>query len=114
MAYDPALLSFILAGMVGGVAVVMSASTGWETSHELSRATDQWTQPVVTRRYPDDAAAGQRIAREAAILEAHGYTTVQRRLEAAGVASPPDAAPAAERTALAKPAAGWVVTYRLS
>jgi hypothetical protein len=110
VAYDPALLSFILAGVVGGVAVVMSASTGWESSHELSGATDHWSQPVVTRRYPTDAEAGQRIAREAAILEAHGYKAVARRVD--GARQPTPGAPVRDSGA---PAGGQVVvTYHLS
>jgi hypothetical protein len=105
VAYDPALLSFILAGVVGGVAVVMSASPGWEASHELSRATDHWTAPLVTRRYPIDAGARERLAREAAILEAHGYEAVHRRLDGPRPASPDDEAPSADRI---------VITYHLS
>ena len=82
MAYDPALTSFIIVGLVGGVAVVMSASSGWETSHELARATDGWTAPVVTRRYRNDATASVRVSREAAILHDHGYAAVLRRATA--------------------------------
>jgi hypothetical protein len=111
VAYDPALLSFILAGVVGGVAVVMSASTGWETSHELSRATDHWTAPVVTRRYPNDATAQQRVAREAAVLEAHGYRAVQRRLDGPGSTSSGDDPPPGDA---APPAARIAITYSLS
>jgi hypothetical protein len=79
VAYDPALTSFIIVGLVGGVAVVMSASSGWETSHELARATDGWTAPVVTRSYPDEASARPRLTNEAAVLESHGYRAVLRR-----------------------------------
>lgn len=79
MAYDPALLSFIIVGVVGGVAVVMNASSGWEVSHELARATDTWTAPVVTRRYRNDATARARISTEAAVLSSHGYQAVLRR-----------------------------------
>ena len=79
MAYDPALLSFIIVGVVGGVAVVMSASPGWEVSHELARATDAWTAPVVTRTYRNDATARARISTEAAVLSSHGYRAVLRR-----------------------------------
>jgi len=89
----------------------MSASTGWEASHELSRATDHWTLPVVTRRYPDDASAGQRIAREAAILEAHGYKAAQRRVDGAGSTPTPGASIGEP----GDPAGGRVVvTYHLS
>lgn len=79
MAYDPVLISFILVGLVGGVAVVMNASSGWEVSHELARATDTWTAPVVTRTYRNDATARARISREAAVLHGHGYQAVLRR-----------------------------------
>ena len=79
MAYDPALLSFIIVGVVGGVAVVMNASSGWEVSHELARATDAWTAPVVTRTYRNDATARARISTEAAVLGSHGYRAVLRR-----------------------------------
>ncbi len=79
MAYDPALISFIIVGVVGGVAVVMNASSGWEVSHELARATDTWTAPVVTRTYRNDATARVRISREAAVLHDHGYQAVLRR-----------------------------------
>ena len=79
MAYDPALTAFIIVGIVGGVAVVMSAAPGWETSHELDRATDGWTVPVVSRTYRDSTSARQRRAREVAILEGHGYREVLRR-----------------------------------
>jgi hypothetical protein len=79
MSYDPALISFILVGLVGGVAVVMSASSGWEISHELARATDGWTAPLVVRSYPNEAAARERASREASVLEGHGYRAVLRR-----------------------------------
>jgi hypothetical protein len=79
VAYDPALTAFIIVGIVGGVAVVMSAAPGWETSHELDRATDGWTVPVVSRTYRDSTSARQRRAREVAILEGHGYREVLRR-----------------------------------
>ena len=87
MAYDPALISFIIVGVVGGVAVVMNASSGWEVSHELARATDTWTAPVVTRTYRNDATARARISREAAVLHGHGYREVLRR-EVAGDPAP--------------------------
>jgi hypothetical protein len=79
VAYDPALTSFIIVGVVGGVAVVMSAAPGWETSHELARATDGWTAPVVTRSYRNDSTARVRESREAAILQGHGYEAILRR-----------------------------------
>jgi hypothetical protein len=79
VAYDPALTSFIIVGLVGGVAVVMSAAPGWESSHELARATDHWTAPVVSRTFPLDAGAQERLNRETAILEGHGYRIVLRR-----------------------------------
>jgi len=79
MAYDPALLSFIIVGVVGGVAVVMNASSGWEVSHELARATETWTVSVVTRTYRNDATARARISTEAAVLSSHGYRAVLRR-----------------------------------
>ncbi|MCI0582497.1 MAG: hypothetical protein L0227_06315 [Chloroflexi bacterium] len=106
MAYDPALTAFIIVGLVGGVAVVMSAAPGWETSHELARATDGWTAPVVSRTYALDARARQRLRREAEVLEGHGYRAVLRR-EVGG--APPTGEPPA---APSDPAI--VVTYRLS
>lgn len=72
MAYDPALTAFILAGMVGGAALVMNASSDWEIAHELATATNRWTAPIVVRSY-EDSPARHRRAREAAILQAHGY-----------------------------------------
>jgi hypothetical protein len=104
VAYDPALTSFIIVGVVGGVAVVMSAAPGWETSHELARATDGWTAPVVSRSYPHDPRSRQRLKREAAVLEGHGYRAVLRR----GVGGDPEAP--AETAADAT----IVVTYRLA
>lgn len=89
MAYDPALISFILVGVVGGVAVIMNASSSWELTHELARATDTWTVPVVTRSYRDDAPGQARISREAAVLHGHGYRAVLRR-EASGDPAPGD------------------------
>jgi hypothetical protein len=89
MAYDPVLISFIMVGLVGGVAVVMNASSSWEVSHELARATDAWTAPVVTRRYRNDATARARISREAAVLQGHGYRAVLRR-EVGGDPAPGD------------------------
>jgi hypothetical protein len=89
MAYDPALISFIIVGVVGGVAVVMNVSSGWEVSHELARATDTWTAPVVTRSYRNDATARARISSEAAVLHGHGYRAVLRR-EVGGDPAPGD------------------------
>lgn len=106
MAYDPALTSFIIVGLVGGVAVVMSAAPGWEASHDLARATDDWTAPVVSRTYASDARARQRLRREASILEGHGYRAILRR-EVSG-ALPTGASPASP----SDPAI--VITYRLS
>ncbi|MEW5992741.1 MAG: hypothetical protein AB1736_15545 [Chloroflexota bacterium] len=85
VAYDPTLTSFIIVGLVGGVAVVMSVAPGWEASHELARATDDWTLPVVTRTYGNDARASQRLSREGAILEGHGYRVALRREERTAV-----------------------------
>ena len=70
---DPAVIAFILVGIVGGVAVVMSVSADWELTHDLSRATGRWSAPVIVRRYDHDDAGRHRLARETAILEAHGY-----------------------------------------
>ena len=78
MAYDPALTSFIIVGVVGGVAVVMNASAGWEITHELARASDRWTSPYVIRRYRNDSTAPERASKEAAVLQAHGYEPVSR------------------------------------
>jgi len=57
----------------------MNVSSGWEVSHELARATDTWTAPVVTRSYRNDATARARISTEAAVLGSHGYRAVLRR-----------------------------------
>jgi len=114
VAYDPLLTSFILVGLVGGVAVVLSAAPGWESSHELTRATDDWTVPVVSRTYGDDARARQRLRREHAILESHGYRVALRR-EAAAAATQ-DVAPATGAGADRErggPRREIVVTYRL-
>jgi hypothetical protein len=115
MAYDPALFSFIIVGVVGGVAVVMNASSGWEVSHELARATDTWTAPVVTRTYRNDATARARIAREAAVLSGHGYRAVLRR-EVGGDPAPADGEVSAGRDDQPGPRAGGtiVITYDLA
>lgn len=73
MAWDPAVTAFILAGLVGGVGLVMNVSEGWELSHELSSATARWTALVVVRRYEAGTGSKRRRAREAAVLVAHGY-----------------------------------------
>jgi hypothetical protein len=71
--YEPAIIAFILVAIVGGLAVIMGISADWEVSHDLSSATDRWTQPVVVRRY-DAGSAGRHLAqREASILRSHGY-----------------------------------------
>jgi hypothetical protein len=115
MAYDPALISFIIVGVVGGVAVVMNVSSGWEVSHELARATDTWTAPVVTRSYRNDATARARISREAAVLHGHGYRAVLRR-EVGGDAAPGDGeARGGSSVKGGSPATGTIViTYDLS
>jgi hypothetical protein len=71
--YEPPIIAFILVALVGGLAVIMGISAEWELSHELSRATDRWTQPVVVRRYDAGPAGRERAATEAALLRAHGY-----------------------------------------
>ena len=77
MAYEPAIVSFILVGTIGGVAVIMNASSGWEISHDLSRLTQRWTLRQVIRTYGTDARARERRAREADILQSHGYTSME-------------------------------------
>lgn len=73
MPFDPAVIAFILVAIVGGIAVIMGISADWEVSHELARATERWTQPVIVRRY-DGGPAGRRLAeQEGAILREHGY-----------------------------------------
>jgi len=79
LAYDPALLSFIIVGVVGGVAVVMNVSSDWEVARELAHETDSWTAPIVVRGYRDDSTLQQKVAREAAVLRDHGYQAVLRR-----------------------------------
>ena len=115
MAYDPALISFIIVGVVGSVAVVMNASSGWEVSHELARATDTWTAPVVTRSYRNDATARARISREAAVLLGHGYRAVLRR-EVGGDPAPGGGEASGGRSDEGgTPAAGTIViTYDLA
>jgi hypothetical protein len=115
MAYDPALLSFIIVGVVGGVAVVMNVSSGWEISHELARATDTWTAPVVTRSYRNDATARARISTEAAVLGSHGYRAVLRR-EVGGDPVVADGEAKDGRGAEPRPGAGGtiVITYDLA
>jgi hypothetical protein len=71
--YEPAILAFILVAIVGGVAVIMGISADWEVSHDLSQATDRWTQPVVVRRYDGGSAGRHLAAKEASILRGHGY-----------------------------------------
>jgi hypothetical protein len=83
MAYEPALVSFILAGTVGGLALVMSLSADWEVTHELARATQGWTLVMVSRTYDGaDAKAGPRASKEASILVAHGYEQMAGQPEA--------------------------------
>jgi hypothetical protein len=79
LAYDPALLSFIIVGVVGGVAFVLNVSSDWDVARELSRETDGWTAPLVVRGYRDDASMERAVAREAAVLRDHGYRAVTRR-----------------------------------
>ena len=71
--FEPPVVAFILVAIVGGVAVIMGISADWEVSHELSRATDGWTQPVVVRRYEGGPEGRQLAEKEAAILRGHGY-----------------------------------------
>jgi hypothetical protein len=73
MAYDPTLTSFIIVGVVGGLAVFLNLSSDWEITRELARATDGWTAPLVVRSYRDDSTGQERVAREAAQLRGHGY-----------------------------------------
>ena len=114
MAYDPALTSFIIVGVVGGVAVVMSAAPGWETSHELARATDGWTAPVLTRSYRNDSTARVRVSREAAILEGHGYEAILRRETRGQPALGQVAATGGRKVRPGTPARGSIViTYQL-
>ena len=115
MAYDPALLSFIIVGVVGGVALVMNASSGWEVSHELARATDTWTAPVVTRTYRNDATALASIAKEAEVLNGHGYRAVLRR-EVGGDPVVADGEAKDGRGAEPRPGTGGtiVITYDLA
>jgi len=115
MAYDPALISFIIVGVVGSVAVVMNASSGWEISHELARATDTWTAPVVTRRYRNDTTARARISREAEVLRGHGYRAVLQR-EGAGDYTPANGAARGARSDRdgTLPAGIIVITYDLA
>ncbi len=83
MPFEPAVIAFILVAIVGGVAVIMGISADWEVSHDLSRITERWTQPVVVRRY-DGGSAGRRLAdREGAILREHGYEPTGPGLPAA-------------------------------
>lgn len=114
MAYDPAVASFILVGMVGGVALVMNASSGWEITHELVHATDHWTVPVVIRSYGTTAKAKERRSQEAAILHVHGYEAALQR--GAGDPVKPGNGPATgDRTvvAIADPTEKIVIAYRL-
>jgi hypothetical protein len=99
VAYDPTLTSFIVVAVVGGAAAVLNASSEWELSYELSRATERWTKLAVARVY-EPAAAADRPAREAAILEAHGYQAV------------PD--PTCGTEAVATQAGGTMICYRRS
>jgi hypothetical protein len=87
--YEPALTAVILAGVVGGVAVVLGASSDWEVSSELARATLSWSAPLVTRSYDNDSAASRRLSREAVVLRAHGYRAVLQR-GSLGSAEPTD------------------------
>jgi hypothetical protein len=73
MPYEPAIIAFILVAIVGGMAVIMGISADWEVSHDLSRVSERWTQPVVVRRY-DGGPAGRHLAvKEGSILRDHGY-----------------------------------------
>lgn len=78
VAYDPALTSFIVVAVVGGAAAVLNVSSEWELAYELSRATERWTRLEVVRVY-GPAMPPDRPAREAAMLEAHGYEAVPKR-----------------------------------
>ena len=73
MAWDPALTSFVLVGVFGGLAVFMNLTSDWGITSELARATDGWTAPLVVRSYRDDAKARENVGREAALLQGHGY-----------------------------------------
>jgi hypothetical protein len=75
MAFDPAVTSFVLVGVVGGLAIFLNASSDWEVARELARETDGWTAPLLVRRYRTDAAARRRAWREAGVLRGHGYTS---------------------------------------
>ena len=112
MAYEPALTSFILVGVVGGVALVMNLSADWEVTHELSRATDAWTR---ARSYDNKPSAQRRASQEAAILLAHGYEKVPLRGEVtpfeAGISPGAGVRTAATTT---ESHAKIVITYRLA
>lgn len=108
MAYDPYLTSFILVGIVGGVAVIMSTSADWEVTFELARATNRWTRVVVVRRYDNDAPSQTRLSKEATILQAHGYKALLRRLMTIG-----DVDIDADAATPNDPSAKIVVTYQL-
>ena len=93
MAYDPILTSFIAVGVVGGVAVVMNVSADWGVTHELAKATDNWTSPLVSRRYERNAKLFERRTKEVAVLRAHGYNAAYERGEGA-LREPEPAGPA--------------------
>jgi hypothetical protein len=80
--YDPVVTSFIMVGVVGGVALVLNVTSDWEVTFELARATDRWTAPLVTRNYDDASTRPQRRSKEASILGAHGYRPAFERGDA--------------------------------
>ncbi len=84
MAYDPTLTSFIIVGVVGGLAAFLNVSSEWELTRELARATDSWTSPLVVRRYRNNSTTRQTRSREAAVLHGHGYRSLPRPDEGGG------------------------------
>jgi hypothetical protein len=115
VAYEPALTSFILAGTVGGLALVMSLSADWEVTHELARATRDWSAVMLSRSYDrEDAGSQRRASREAAILLAHGYERMTEPRDPA-VPDAEDAfvARGGEGPAEPIPEGPFVVRYRL-
>ena len=115
MAYDPTLTSFIIVGVVGGLAAFLNVSSEWELTRELARATDSWTSPLVVRRYRNDSATRQTRSREAAVLQGHGYRSLPRP-DVEGGPTPGGAVASGEHseTPETRPAEVIFVTYHLA
>jgi hypothetical protein len=73
VAYDPALTTIIIGGVVIGVMVAVNGASDSGITAELARATGSWTAPLIARSYDNNSTGQKKLSKEASILQAHGY-----------------------------------------